>query len=99
MGFVLQATYDVNACAQSCNARAYDHTSGPCIYFNIWQAVVNGTPSAVTCSMVCSNYSFLSNILLNLNSTTHSPMLLRRPIPAKEISKLLCLADSAGPRI
>jgi len=53
MGFVLQATYDVNACAQSCNARAYDNTSGPCIYFNIWQAVVNGTPSAVTCSMVC----------------------------------------------
>jgi len=52
MGFVLLDTYDVNACAESCNTRAYDSTSGPCIYFNIWQAVVNGTASAVTCSMV-----------------------------------------------
>jgi len=63
MGFVLQTTYDVNACAQSCNTRAYDHTSGPCIYFNIWQAVVNGTSSAVTCSMVCSNRSVLHTLL------------------------------------
>ena len=54
MGFTLLTTYDVNACAQACNTRAYDATSGPCIYFNIWQAVVNGAPSAITCSMVSS---------------------------------------------
>ncbi|KAF8888173.1 hypothetical protein CPB84DRAFT_1786382 [Gymnopilus junonius] len=51
MGFELLSTYDVNACAQQCNTRAFDETSGPCIFFNIWQAVVNGTPSAITCSL------------------------------------------------
>ncbi len=54
MGFTLLTTYDVDACAQACNTRAYDHTSGPCIYFNIWQAVVDGTASAISCSMVRS---------------------------------------------
>ena len=59
MGFELLTSYDVDACARSCNTRGYDQKSGPCIYFNIWQAVVNGTASAVTCSMVRSNHSVL----------------------------------------
>jgi hypothetical protein len=65
MGFELLTTYDVDACAQACNTRGYDNTNGPCIYFNIWQAVVNGTASAVTCSMVRLQIipSFLSMIL------------------------------------
>ncbi|PPQ98297.1 hypothetical protein CVT26_013492 [Gymnopilus dilepis] len=51
MGFVLLDTYDVDACAQHCNTRAFDENSGPCIFFNIWQAVVSGAPSAITCSL------------------------------------------------
>lgn len=56
MGYVSLPTYDVNACAQQCNTRAYQaplgSSGGPCIYFNLWTAVVNGVPSANICSMV-----------------------------------------------
>lgn len=57
MGFESLATYDVNACAEHCNIRAFTVSSdglssGACAYFNIWTAVVNGTPTANICSMV-----------------------------------------------
>lgn len=52
MGFVLLDRYDVDACATQCNGRAYDQNSGPCVYFNIWRALVNGNPQSYVCSMV-----------------------------------------------
>ncbi|KDR79902.1 hypothetical protein GALMADRAFT_19281, partial [Galerina marginata CBS 339.88] len=64
MGFQTLATYDINACAQACNTRPFDATSGPCIFFNIWQSVVNGTASAVVCSMY--------NTLTDLSTATNT---------------------------
>ncbi|KAF8805644.1 hypothetical protein BYT27DRAFT_7258024 [Phlegmacium glaucopus] len=51
MGFVFLDKYDVNACAQQCNARGADPSGGACEYFNIWRAVVDGVPTTYTCSM------------------------------------------------
>ncbi|KAF9480573.1 hypothetical protein BDN70DRAFT_920423 [Pholiota conissans] len=51
MGFVSLETYDVNACATSCNTRGFDSSSGPCIFFNIWTAVVNGSATSTVCSL------------------------------------------------
>ncbi|TFK67817.1 hypothetical protein BDN72DRAFT_770244, partial [Pluteus cervinus] len=51
MGFAFLDKYDVQACANLCNARGADPTSGVCQYFNIWRAVVNGDPTTYTCSM------------------------------------------------
>jgi len=59
MGYVSLPTYDVNACAEQCNTRAYQaplgSSDGPCIYFNLWTAVVNGTPTANICSLYNTN--------------------------------------------
>jgi hypothetical protein len=52
MGFVFLDRYDVSACALECNKRSPDPVGGACQYFNIWRAVVNGTPTTYTCSMV-----------------------------------------------
>ncbi|KAK7017672.1 hypothetical protein R3P38DRAFT_3559890 [Favolaschia claudopus] len=51
MGFSFLDKYDVNACAQLCNGRGVDPNGGGCAYFNIWRAVVDGTPTTYTCSM------------------------------------------------
>ncbi|KAJ7486596.1 hypothetical protein FB451DRAFT_1362915 [Mycena latifolia] len=51
MGFAFINKYDVDACAQLCNTRGADRVGGACQYFNIWRAVVNGAPTAYTCSM------------------------------------------------
>jgi hypothetical protein len=51
MGFAFLDRYDVDACAELCNTRDPDPTGGPCQYFNIWRAVVDGTPTTYTCSM------------------------------------------------
>ena len=53
MGFVFLDRYDVNTCAEQCNARDPDPVGGVCQYFNIWRALVNGIPTTYTCSMVC----------------------------------------------
>lgn len=52
MGFSFLDRYDVNACAALCNSRGADSVGGACQYFNIWRAVVNGSPTTYTCSMV-----------------------------------------------
>ena len=52
MGFAFLSAYDVDACAQLCNTQDPDPVGGPCIYFNIWRAVVDGIPTTYTCSMV-----------------------------------------------
>jgi hypothetical protein len=52
MGFVFLDRYDVEACAQQCNARDADPNGGACQYFNIWRALVDGVPTTYTCSMV-----------------------------------------------
>lgn len=54
MGFAFLDRYDVDACAQQCNTRGADSQGGACQYFNIWRAVVDGTPTTYTCSMVSS---------------------------------------------
>jgi hypothetical protein len=61
MGFAFLDKYDVDACAQLCNARGADPNGGGCAYFNIWRAVVSGIPTT-TCSMVrfMLSYSLLS---------------------------------------
>ncbi|KAJ7237235.1 hypothetical protein C8J57DRAFT_127460 [Mycena rebaudengoi] len=51
MGFAFLDKYDVDACAQLCNARGADPNGGGCAYFNIWRAVVSGIPTTYTCSM------------------------------------------------
>ncbi|KAJ7315413.1 hypothetical protein DFH08DRAFT_942928 [Mycena albidolilacea] len=51
MGFDFIDRYDVNACAQLCNARGADPNGGGCAYFNIWRATVDGIPTTYTCSM------------------------------------------------
>ncbi|KAJ7699725.1 hypothetical protein B0H16DRAFT_780314 [Mycena metata] len=51
MGFAFLDKYDVDACAQLCNARDADPNGGGCAYFNIWRAVVSGVPTTYTCSM------------------------------------------------
>ncbi|KAK7470147.1 hypothetical protein VKT23_001587 [Stygiomarasmius scandens] len=51
MGFFFLDHYDVQACADLCNARGADSQGGGCQYFNIWRAVVNGIPTTYTCSM------------------------------------------------
>ncbi|KAJ7848457.1 hypothetical protein B0H14DRAFT_2582980 [Mycena olivaceomarginata] len=51
MGFAFIDRYDVNACAQLCNARGADPNGGGCAYFNIWRATVDGIPTTYTCSM------------------------------------------------
>ncbi|KAJ6532113.1 hypothetical protein DFH09DRAFT_1408752 [Mycena vulgaris] len=51
MGFAFLDKYDVDACAQLCNARGVDPNGGGCAYFNIWRAVVSGIPTTYTCSM------------------------------------------------
>ncbi|KAJ7648014.1 hypothetical protein FB45DRAFT_895035 [Roridomyces roridus] len=51
MGFAFLDRYDVQACADLCNSRGYDPVGGVCQYFNIWRAVVKGTPTTYTCSM------------------------------------------------
>ncbi|KAJ7898025.1 hypothetical protein B0H14DRAFT_3104598 [Mycena olivaceomarginata] len=53
MGFAFIDRYDVNACAQLCNARGADPNGGGCAYFNIWRATVDGIPTTYTCSMYC----------------------------------------------
>lgn len=52
MGFAFLDKYDVDACAQLCNARGADPNGGGCAYFNIWRAVMRGIPTTYTCSMV-----------------------------------------------
>jgi len=52
MGFAFLDRYDVDACAQQCNARGADGNGGACQYFNVWRAVVDGNPTTYTCSMV-----------------------------------------------
>ena len=54
MGFAFLDRYDVETCASLCNTRPADPIGGMCQYFNIWRAVVNGTPTTYTCSMVCT---------------------------------------------
>ncbi|KAF5365183.1 hypothetical protein D9758_005340 [Tetrapyrgos nigripes] len=51
MGFVFLDRYDVQACADLCNSRDADSIGGGCQYFNIWRAVVNGSPVTYTCAM------------------------------------------------
>ncbi|KAF7333709.1 hypothetical protein MVEN_02327200 [Mycena venus] len=51
MGFAFIDKYDVNACAQLCNARGISGVGGGCAYFNIWRAVVDGNPTTYTCAM------------------------------------------------
>ncbi|KAK7039886.1 hypothetical protein R3P38DRAFT_2770017 [Favolaschia claudopus] len=51
MGFAFLDKYDVDACAQLCNARGIDPVGGGCAFFNIWRAVVDGIPTTYTCSM------------------------------------------------
>lgn len=51
MGFAFLTKYDVQACADLCNTRGADANGGGCQYFNIWRAVVNGSPTTYTCSM------------------------------------------------
>ncbi|TFK32624.1 hypothetical protein BDQ12DRAFT_771726, partial [Crucibulum laeve] len=51
MGFAFIDKYDVEACAELCNTRGPDPNGGQCQYFNIWRAVVDGTPTTYTCSM------------------------------------------------
>ncbi|KIJ30278.1 hypothetical protein M422DRAFT_131217, partial [Sphaerobolus stellatus SS14] len=57
MGFVALDSYDVAGCAQQCNTRTTFNTTGPCIFFNLWTAVVNGTET----SHVCSLYSIFTD--------------------------------------
>lgn len=56
MGFSFIDQYDVQACADLCNARPADPNGGVCEYFNIWRALVDGVPTTYTCSMVCDPY-------------------------------------------
>ncbi|KAF7290332.1 hypothetical protein HMN09_01291200 [Mycena chlorophos] len=51
MGFAFLSFYDVDGCAALCNGRGADPVGGGCSYFNIWRAVVDGTPTTYTCSM------------------------------------------------
>ncbi|KAF8641396.1 hypothetical protein AX16_010015 [Volvariella volvacea WC 439] len=51
MGFALLDKYDVQACANLCNARTADTSGGMCKYFNVWRAVENGNPVSYTCAM------------------------------------------------
>jgi len=52
MGYVFLDRFDVQACADLCDARDPDPHGGRCKFFNIWRAVVDGKPSTYTCSMV-----------------------------------------------
>jgi len=51
MGFAFLDRYDVGACAALCNTRGADPVGGPCKFFNIWRALVNGIPTTYSCSM------------------------------------------------
>ncbi|KAF9480588.1 hypothetical protein BDN70DRAFT_603567 [Pholiota conissans] len=51
IGFVTFPSYDVNACAASCNAHGFNTTGGPCVFFNIWTAVINGASGNTVCSL------------------------------------------------
>ncbi|KAF5373055.1 hypothetical protein D9758_001525 [Tetrapyrgos nigripes] len=51
MGYALLDRYDVQACADLCNARGPDRVGGSCQYFNLWRALVNGVPTTYTCAM------------------------------------------------
>ncbi|TFK68761.1 hypothetical protein BDN72DRAFT_897895 [Pluteus cervinus] len=51
MGFAFLDKYDVQACANLCNTRGPDPNGGACQYFNIWRALVNGSPTTYTCAM------------------------------------------------
>ncbi|KAF8178700.1 hypothetical protein BJ912DRAFT_649320 [Pholiota molesta] len=51
MGFAFLDRFDVDACAQQCNARGADAQGGECQFFNIWRALVNGIPTTYTCAM------------------------------------------------
>ena len=54
MGFVFLDRYDVDACAAECSKRGADGQGGACQYFNIWRAVVDGSPTTYSCSLVCA---------------------------------------------
>ncbi len=62
MGFVSLTSYDPSACAEACNTRAPD-SNGPCIFFNIWTAVVNSTATQFVCSMVSAYLEYYPRVL------------------------------------
>ncbi|KAL0572741.1 hypothetical protein V5O48_009221 [Marasmius crinis-equi] len=52
MGFVFLPSYDVAACASTCNTRDFDQVGGRCQFFNVWEAVVTSTnETTFTCAM------------------------------------------------
>ncbi|TFK64470.1 hypothetical protein BDN72DRAFT_264263 [Pluteus cervinus] len=51
MGFAFLDKYDVQACANLCNTRGADANGGACQYFNIWRALVDGSPTTYSCVM------------------------------------------------
>ncbi|THV02255.1 hypothetical protein K435DRAFT_792764 [Dendrothele bispora CBS 962.96] len=51
MGFVFLDRYDVQACANLCDARDPDPHGGRCKFFNIWRAEIDQKPTTYTCSM------------------------------------------------
>jgi len=86
MGLVGLETYDVQTCADYCTTRAPDEIGGPCVYINIWRALINGEPGATTCSLVRTSSSFCMNVSTTHTATGSTILLLmrqRRPIPGK----------------
>jgi hypothetical protein len=80
MGFAFLDKYDVDACAQLCNARGADPNGGGCAYFNIWRAVVSGVPTTYTCSMV--RFVPLSRPILTVTPPRSTISLLTKPPPS-----------------
>ena len=62
MGFTSLTSYDPSACAEACNTRASD-SNGPCIFFNIWTAVVNSTATQFVCSLVSAYLEYYPRVL------------------------------------
>lgn len=82
MGFDTLDTYDVQACAVACNAAVPDVKGGYCQYFNIWQAVINGTVAQTVCAKVLALPLFFPLELMFISSTTFLQTRLQRPILA-----------------
>ncbi len=70
MGFTSLTSYDPSACAEACNTRGFD-SNGPCIFFNIWTAVVNGTATQFVCSMVSARLEIKPRTFLMSTKVRH----------------------------